>query len=455
MKLKIGSGTAATFAALDISEAVLTADYQGRSSLELTVGAGLSASALIAPFQRCELQTDDGTIRWVGWLDEAPRKGSSGRITYILQGPHRWLERANFAQSRAGLVILAGAAGASATTAPQAWNVSAVEILTQALTIYTGAFNYTGTGTFTHQTPPRFRADVDCLTALASLLSYAPEAVLWWTFPSGTPTLNIGTCSGAAAVTLNAATVDLAEADLNPRYDLLYDTVVVYYVRSGTVSGAETAGPGGEAQTLGASRTKLYTYDASVLNNYPSSGLAAVMASYHQRLWIDAKATKCALDWADVPGQVYGFAGTELAAFAGCTTVLHTITRDLMQEQTVLELGVMPGKQLYKVSDLDLGVTGAAGNPAFTPSPFTATEVTALKNLADGVAISDVAGLQTALDNLGAEDTALQDQIDDLETDKLDKPTSTETGGNAPAWLQVERCDGKKLKVLTQGGGWV
>lgn len=455
MKLKIGSATAATFEALGISEAVLEADYQGRSSLELTTADELNASAMIAPFQRCELQTDDGTIRWVGWLDSAPRKGSSGRVSYVLQGPHRWLERANFAQSRAGLVILAGAAGASATTTPQAWNTSAAEILDQALSIYASAFAYTGTGTFTHQTPPRFRADVDCLTALASLLSFAPEAVLWWTFPSGTPTLNIGTCAGSATKTLNAATMELAETDVNPRYDLLFDTVAVYYVRSGTVSGAEVAGPGGEAQALGAARTKLYTYDASVLNNYPSSGLAAVMASYHQRLWIDASAKKMALDWTDRPGEIYGFGGTLLSAYSTRTTVLHTVTRDLMAETTELELGVMPGKMLYKVSDLDLGVTGAAGNPVFTPSPFTASEVTALKALADGVAISDVAGLQTALDNLGTQDTSLQDQIDDLETDKLDKPTSTETGSNAPAWLQVERCDGKKLKVLTQGGGWV
>lgn len=414
MKLKIGTDAAATFASLEISEAVLEADYQGRSKLTLTMAGELDAAAIIAPFERCELQTDDGTVRWIGWLDAAPRKGSSGRITYVLQGPHRFLERANFAQGVAGLAILAGWAGSSGL-APQVFAVSLIEILDRALTKYPGEFTYDGQYTFIHETPTRWRADVDCLTALQSILAFCPEAVLWWTFPEESPpVLNIGTSVGTATHTLNAATMEVSEADINPRYDMLYDELFVYYIANGSVLASYSASGSGDAYTLGANRTKQFTYDISVLNNYPASGLETFLYAYWSKLWIDAKATVEAIDWTHRPGSIWGFGGTKLSLYSSHTTVLHTLTRDLMAERTTLDLGVMPGKVLYKVNDLDIGVTQAATNPAYTP--FSPTEVSALKDVAAATPLPEV--------------------------------PEGETG----SWIEVERCDGQTMKVL--GTGW-
>ena len=479
--LKIGTGAPATLASLGIESATLECDAIGRSSLTLEAAASLADAPIIAPFQKCELLDDEEAVLFAGWLDEAPRsaRGSEHRASYKLTGPHRWLERSNFAQSRAGLVILGGSAG-SVQTDPQAFYASAAEILDQALAIYPGAFAYTGTSSFTHETPTRFRADVDCLTALDSLLGYAPTAVLWWTYPAGVPTLNIGASAATADKTLSTATHQISAAELNPRYDLLHDTVTVYYVSAGTVSGAETSGPGGEAQALGAARTKLFTYDTSVLNNYPAAGMAAQFAAFYQRLHIDGEATRHDIDWTDLPGHVYGFVGADFAQFSDRTAVCHTLRRDLLAGTTRLELGVMPGKLLYKINDID------STAPATTGSTYSAAsyEATIPKKVtdwvSDGIPQTDVKSPKVGktladdlADKFSPDNPPTQQDVTDLADDlaakfspdnpptqedvtdlvesldaKLDKPTGTPT--TPPVWVEVERCDGKKMKVLAQ-----
>ncbi len=458
-QLKIGTGDPATLASLGIASAALECDAAGRSSLALESAASLADAPIIAPFQKCELQDAEGAVLFAGWLDEAPRsaRGDAHRASYKLAGPHRWLARANFAQSRAGLVILGGQAG-SVQTDPVAFNAAAAEILDQALAIYPGAFSYTGASTFGHQVPTRFRADVDCLTALDSLLGLAPAAVLWWTYPAGVPTLNIGAAAATADKTLSAATHEISAAELNPRYDLLHDTVTVYYVSGGTVSSAETSGPGGDAQTLGANRTKLFTYDTSVLNNYPSAGLAAQFAAFWQRLHIDGEATRHDIDWTDRPGHVYGFAGEDFAQFAARTAVCHTLRRDLLAGTTRLELGIPPGKLLYKLGDID------SAPPATTGSTYSAAsyEVTIPQKLADwasgGIPQTDVKGANTGYtladdlaEKFSPDNPPAEADVTDLPEDlasKIDKPASTPE--TPPVWVEVERCDGKKMKVLAQ-----
>jgi hypothetical protein len=245
--------------------------------------------------------------------------------------------------------------------------------------------------------------------------------------------LNLGAAATTADKTLSTSTHQISEADLNPRYDLLHDTVLVYYVRDATVSASETAGPGGEAASLGAARTKLMTFDTSVLNNYPATGLAAVMAGFYQRLHIDGSATKHEVDWTDRPGHIYGFSGGEFAQFLSRTTMLHTIERDLMNDSTKLSFGVLPGKLLYKVSDLDSAPTSRSSSTYTGAAALSKVEMATIKDIASPT------------------NKLPQDKIQDLPADleeKLPKPDGTPA--TLPVWVEVERCDGKKMKVLAQ-----
>ena len=428
--LKIGTA-AATFASLGIASARLQEDCEGRSQLELETPGSIGAAAIIAPFERVLLLDGAGTVRFAGWLDEAPRsaRGDAHRTTYRLTGPHRWLARANFVQMRGGLVILGGAAG-DTDVAPVAWNAAVGEILDAALAEYASAFTYTGASAFTHEIPSRLRADVDCHTALLSLVSFAPTAVFWWTYDAstGAPALNIGTGAGTATKTLSAATHQISAAELNPRYDLLADVEKVYFVSGNTVSSEQTAASAGDASALGADRTVLFTYDTSVLNSLPASGIAAALASWHQTLHIDASATRHDIDWADRPGHIYTFAGDDLGIFSSYQSILHTIERDLFAGTTGLRLGVIPGKTLFKVNDLDQAGGNAETHAA---APVVPTAV------ASGLE----AGKLSFKSGTGA--TAKE-----VSLDVADLPE-----GATIIWRQVENCNG--LKAYVAMSDWV
>ena len=456
-KLQIGAGTPQTLESLGVNSATLECDAEARSSLILETAGTLGSAPIIAPFQRVLLYDASDTVRFAGWLDEAPRSasGEAHRVTYRLSGPHRWLARANFVQSRGGLVILGGAAGSEAT-APVAFNTALTSVLDTALTSYSGAFAYAGQNTFTHQIPARLRADVDCLTALMSLVAFAPTAVFWWTFDgSGNPTLNIANGIGSAHKTLSTATHSISAAELNPRYDLLADVVKVYFVSGNVVSSEQVASSAGDAASLGANRTLLFSYDTTVLNNLPTAGIAGALAAWHQTLHIDASATRHDVDWTDRPGHIYGFGGADLSLFAGYKSILHTISRDLFAETTTLRLGVIPGKALFKINDLD---QGGGNNVTHAAAPvFSSGQVDRLKDIAANLTsgsgplqIPDIEGLEEALENT-TPPTGLT--IADIEG--LQEALDAKLTVAAPiAWKQVERCDAKKLTILADGD-WV
>lgn len=352
--LQIGGGAPQTFAALGIAAASVTDDAAGQSSLQLDADHLISDPSIIAPFQKVVLRAD-GVVRFVGWMDTAPHvaRGTSERVVYRLAGPHRWLARATFTQSRAGLALLGGSAGDGLNQDPAPISEAITEVLTAALSKYPGAFAYTGVNTFEHQIPIERRVDVKCWQALRALLGYAPTAVLWWTYGSGgdetKPVLHIADGDRPADQILSNETHEISEAQLDPKYDLLADTVTVYYVKDGVLSDPQTAGPGGDAQTLDANQEIVFTFDAGSLYNVPANGLAAALAKWHQTLHIDGTANRLSIDWNEVPGYVVGFGG-EFSKFSGYTSLVYSLTRDLFNESTSLALGIMPGKDMIPIS---------------------------------------------------------------------------------------------------------
>lgn len=376
--LQIGAGSAQTFSALGIAGATITEDAAGQAAMELEADHLISDPAIIAPFQRVVLR-DAGIVRFVGWMDSAPyvARGSSERVGYRLAGPHRWLDRATFTQSRAGLALLGGSAGAGLNQNPAPISEAIIEVLTAALEKYGGAFAYTGATTFDHKIPMERRMDVKCWQALRALLGYAPTAVLWWSYGSGgdetKPVLHIADGDHAADRILSPATHEIPESQLNPKYDLLADTVTVYYVKEGILSDPQTAGPGGDAQDLDANRELVFTFDAGSLYNVPEEGLAAALAKWHQTLHIDGTANRLSIDWNEHPGDVVGFSG-DFIKFSGYRSQVYSLTRDLFNESTSLALGVMPGKEMVPVSQRADNVnsseipSGGGGSPPEDPS---------------------------------------------------------------------------------------
>ena len=455
-KLQIGAGSSQTLESLGVNSATLECDAEGRSSLLLETAGSLGSAPMIAPFERVLLRDGDDEVRFAGWLDEAPRSasGEAHRVSYRLSGPHRWLARANFVQSRGGLVILGGAAGMESS--PVSWHNAFVAVVDSALTSYPGQFGYATEHTFWHEIPARLRADVDCLTALLSLVSFAPTVVFWWSYDSaGNPNLHLGNGVGSADKTLSTSTHAISQAEVNPRYDLLADVVKVYFVSGNVVGGEEVASSAGDAAALGANRTVLFSYDTSVLNNIPSAGISGELAAWHQTLHIDASATRHDVDWTDRPGHIYGFGGADLAPFAGYKSILHTISRDLFAETTTLRLGVIPGKALFKINDLD---QGGGNNVTHAAAPlFSAAQVDRLKDIAANLTsgsgplqIPDIAGLEEALENTTPPTGLTIADIEGLQAALDSKLTVA-----APiAWKQVERCDAKKLTILADGD-WV
>lgn len=418
-KLIIGeSGTPQTFADLGIVQARHKVDATGFSSLELEVTGDISSAFIIQPFQVVSLVHYPDPVgspttyqtRFVGWMDASPRQASGDRETvrYVLNGPHRFLERANYVQSRAGLAILGGSAGWAEQTAPQPWNASAEEIFGIAYALYPITFNAAATPLI-FETPTRFRADVSCATALSNLMAFAPSAVVRWSHAApGESEAEIRTFPGSPNKTLSATGLDLSAASLNARYDLLADTVVVYFMRDNEVAGNDNAESAGDAATLGADRKVIFTYDTGVLNNLPAAGIAAALAAWYQKLHIDGSATKEAVDWTDFPGDLYSFAGTKFAHYAAYSTELHTVERDLMAERTTLTFGVMPGRTIFKVNDFDTGAVPAVSTFAGGAIPTGNVAVGT-----SGITVTNPTGGQVQLDaaNLPSGETATFRQV--------------------------------------------
>lgn len=504
--LEIGSASPATLGALGISEATLSENVLGEAALELKAPSGLNEAAIIAPFQKCILRDTSNTIRFIGWLDTAPRRaeGRSASVTYTLSGPQRWLQRQYYSQGRAGFVILGGTAGSGTTTAAQAFSAayySAVSGL-GAITTQTEA---EVAAIFPHTIPNRFRSDVTVYDAVSSLLAFAPTAVLRWSYPSTTPKLELARVDTTIDAYLDGSVHKIISAGLNPRYDMLADSIVVYFVRGDSVVGSSTYGPqygkglGGDAGAFGANRLVVQTYDCSVINNLPSSGIAQVLAPWHQRLHIDGEVKKQGIDWSDRAGQLLGFTGSTFANFLSWSTLCSEITRDLFSETTTLKLGVLPQKNVYKIGDYDTGVAPSAQTHAATPFSLPSSGV----NFQDGAKQTNVSpdGVNTTGDVNADGDV----DCNNLRCNYLNDAGSADIGanlnvggnanvaGNAQATgsligaylstsgsadiganmsvagnftllgsftvgtnsfsvIEIERCDGKKMKVL--GTGW-
>jgi hypothetical protein len=473
--LIIGSNSPQTFAALNISGAQLVESLDGNTSLVLECAGNVSDPYLIAPFQRCVLLVDN-VVRFVGWLDEAPRAAtaSSERITYKLNGPMRWLQRTLFVQNFGGIVFVAGTANSQNQQAVKTWGQSLLDVLNDGnMGQY---FNYSSAGwSSVYDIPTRPRSDISCYDALKTLMAYSPMTYIRWLYDpvaAGLPTLFVGDINDSIDRTLNASTIALSEATINPRYDLLVSEVKVHYMRDNIVNQTQISSIVTDADTLNANRSDSYTFDTSSVLNVPTSGLANAIKRFRGRLHIDGTASREGIDWGDEVGQTWGFAGTKFSQLSGYRTILNNIQRDLFRLTTSLEFGVTPDRAIYEVynrSDFDRGAINPISTPSYTGSSNTAP-YTPSNSSTGGINGSLIDPSST----ITLEGTGAAGQIVTLSGDAIDAscsqtgygtnmqcglitmngPTGSlsldadELNGKSVGFREIQRCDGQKAMVL-------
>lgn len=436
----VGPSSPQTFAELGITAATLTEINTGESSLEITLEGDFTTELPIAPFKPALYRDADGTPRWIGWLDQAPRAedGNGRRITLRLAGPHRWHTRAvmgfTTSYNRGGMSFIGANAGeGSLPPIPfaDAWN----SLLAQTGYQYSTQAPWNADFPITGDVPPIARADIDVFSALQELISYCPQVSLrWMPDPDYSPgnynpfRLDATDIPAVPDAFLSTATHALSAASFNPRYDLLYDKITVYYIRDNELAATESTGPGGDAAALGANRTKVLTFDTTASSDLPDEGLADILAAYFQRLHLDGRATAARIDWDEKPGGLYGFTGANLAALHGHTTVLHTISRDLFRETTEYTFGVRPEAKIWRPGNQDK--PDPISLPAYTSDRKTMPYKVPMEKV-DGLGAA-FAGIQGSINGMG---DYFGDQLDGLER------------------IKVKRCDGKAMFVL--GTGWV
>lgn len=396
LTLQIGGASAVELSTLGITAATLTTNHQGLDSLTLATNRRLSDSALIAAFTKCILR-EGSTIRFIGWLDQAPRAAAPAQtLTYILAGPWRWLTRAYYLDDKtieaealadaSGLYRL-GAKLTDGSDDHIAVATQLLDILNFARTDSSNAFNIATfpEGFFNIEIPWESRVDDLCSSAAAALLSYTPTAAAWWTYPAGIPTLNFADTAGAAASqTLTTGTIGTVPT-LNPRYDLLRDTVKIIYLQQ-NASGentrtVRTVASAGDAATLGAAMAQLYTFALQENEPLPDTGLENALAAWHQRLHIETSAQYRGLDWTRLAGEAWTFAGP-FAEWAGKLAICQTITRDLFARTETITLGPPAAPSTYRLTKR------STPGPSSEPEPPTGTLTIAITGLPSGL-ISD------------------------------------------------------------------
>lgn len=326
------------------SAASLEVTSEGNDTLTLTADLAIDEPPVISAFEKVIL-TAGGVRRFVGWLDQAPRRaaGSASSLSYTLAGPMRWLERVTLASEGTGGLIQLGVDVEGLGADVTALDVNLRFVLDHAIARVGAVIDYVDADLeediFQHPIAPEFRIDSTCDVLIRRLLKFAPTVSYWWDYTTTVPTIRFAdTARASADKTLSESAYELSAAGLNPRYDLLHDQVQIYWTSRGVLINTEVTASGGDGGSLGAGRTLIRTFDLAGLN-MPPEGLAAAFARYYTRLHIDAEAEMVGLDWSHRPGHLWGFAGLLANGYrAFCTGV----TRDLFNLTQSIKLGVPP-----------------------------------------------------------------------------------------------------------------
>ena len=365
-----------------ITAAQLTTTQEGTDTLALTAAADIASAPLIAPFEQV-LLLDGGTIRFRGWLDQAPRAatGSQHTLAYTITGPMRWLERTIYGTAETGGKDVLGLPTEEAPTSATPLDTVIRRILARVDEDTDGAITWTDAdldaAIFQHQIPAEVRRDNNCADLLRRALKFAPTVAYYWDYSGAYPRIRFAdTARTTADKTLTTSGYAISQASINPRFDLLHDRVRISWQKQNDIVRTDTTASTGDAATLGANRIYSQTFEVGRYN-IPNEGLAAVLLKHVSRLHIDATATLEALDWTHRPGLLWAFSTPFPTPITGAKSFGYEITRDLFAQRQTLRLGVPPAHAIYKLSDGNNDNPPPPEDPAVTGDPFHGIDVSA------------------------------------------------------------------------------
>jgi hypothetical protein len=338
--IKIGSAAAVPFDTLGITGANLSLTFGARDSLTIETAEDIDTADIIPPFSRCELRDPDGVLRFVGWLDQAPRRASaaSERKTYTLTGPIRWLERVPYLDAEVigefGYPVM-GWADNEDKRESIGDQVARVRTFANANGANLAAFP---AGTAANLMTPYERfMNVSCLAALSTVARWTPAIAL---VSDGTDALTWRDSLTSTTHPVTGLLPDATDLQLNPHYDLLRSTITLRWMQKidGLPAILTDSVTGGEAQTLGASRTEALTIEISPEEQYPATGLAAEYHRWASKLQLTCNLSADGLHWSILPAHRITFGGI-LSPWSDYDAVVQVIERDLFSESIRITTG--------------------------------------------------------------------------------------------------------------------
>lgn len=386
--LIIGSGGGGSFDSLGVVGAVLECSNQGLDKLQITL-EDQSTLASFPPYSRVTL-LHDGAARFVGWVDQLPASLSPERrqTTVSISGPWRWLDMTTFSTKKK-LVDTNGNSNTYLLQTPMLnqgidpltglpIKKTLREVINDALACVVNkygavvAYDLSGGG-LDVQLPWSEKQNVTAGSVVRDQLSWAPDHSSVWQYSNAIPTLKIVPPSGPSRLVLETG-VDATALTLNPRFDLLVNSVKITYL-SQPVNGVrkvviDTSSHQGDAAALQSPLSVDMTFPLQGGEKEPTLGLAA---RFHQavcKLAIDTSFTYVdeTMDWETTPGTTWSFSGLA-SGWSSYSSVCQTITRDLFTGAISLKLGHPGHLGLQQLIDLNRKNTpqangdGGGGDP--------------------------------------------------------------------------------------------
>ncbi|CAN5350664.1 hypothetical protein BH09VER1_BH09VER1_28310 [soil metagenome] len=357
--IQINSGTIMPLAKPAASGAILAGNHQAQESFSLTFPRRLASAGFVTPFSKLVLR-EGNTVRFVGWnFVGEPRNASpsSQKLTSVFTGGWGWLERKFYTPNDSGFTVIGKLVPESETADAEhsPLRQCIIDVLDHAQAACGNKFTYTplAEDLFDIEIPWKSQRGTLCSTILQSLFAYVPTAALRWSYDGTTPNLEIVDTAGEdPSHTLNDSFALTNIPKLHTRVDLLRDSVVVEYRKNDQPAGANDVAPsGGDAATLGANFTQLYTFALQGDEPVPAPGLAAALAAWHQTAHVDTELEMKGLDWSWRPGEVWGYAvGSKFGAWSNYKSVAQSVTRNFFTRRQAAVLGVPAVPSTYRLS---------------------------------------------------------------------------------------------------------
>jgi hypothetical protein len=229
-------------AGLNISSCVLKFQSLAADTLTWTADttAATGAGTIIPDFGQIVELYWDATRKFRGHVTGV-RVGTR-KITVTVDGPAWWMERTNLTSS---ILPYVGADGVTAgqTAAERAQYVFPTQSLATSISallaraVTNGVPMTAGSVATMYDVPRITLSEMSCANALATLMSWCPDAVAWFDYSGAAPVLNVTRRGVAAAITYTIATDAVEIGEIVPRMDLQVARSELHYVTRNATSG--------------------------------------------------------------------------------------------------------------------------------------------------------------------------------------------------------------------------